>query len=167
MVIPTLSPHPAVYLTDRAGLAEYLRARGVDYNVQPLGFTINIDIGAIVDYLIDARWLDGQVRFLSPSGLNFPPARLAEVALTAEKVNMEIGFPVWRVTCNWQNLPAAAFARCSFIGGSSSFSVSLRGVATQRGAKRFPASATLAGESRGRYAVEARAERGAPLRRLR
>jgi hypothetical protein len=100
MPLPTLPPHPAVYLADRAGLAEYLRARGVDYIVQPLGFSITIDIGAIVDYVVDVHWLDDQVRFFAPSALNVPPARLAEAALTAEKVNMEIGFPVWRVLPN-------------------------------------------------------------------
>lgn len=95
-----LPPHPAVYLADRDGLAAYLRARGFDYGVQPAGYTINVDIGAVVDYLIDVHWLDDQVRFVAPSAVTIPPALLAEAALAVERVNAEIGFPVWRVLPN-------------------------------------------------------------------
>ena len=100
MTLPLLPPHPAVYLADRRGLATYLRARRFDYGVQPAGYTINLDIGAIVDYVIDVHWLDDQVRFIAPSAVDVAPARLAEAALAVERVNAEIGFPVWRVLPN-------------------------------------------------------------------
>ncbi|MDX2087537.1 MAG: hypothetical protein SFX73_06795 [Kofleriaceae bacterium] len=100
MQLPTLSPHPGVYLAGRPALAEYLKARGVDYSVQPLGFTLNLDIGAIVDYVIDVHWLDDQVRFFAPSAVFVAVPRLPEAALLVEELNARIGFPVWRLLPN-------------------------------------------------------------------
>ncbi len=97
MTLPMLPPHPAVYLADREALAGYLRSRGIDYGLQPLGVTISVNIGAVVDYVIDVHWLDQQVRFIAPSAITIDPARLAEAALAVARVNAEIGFPVWRV----------------------------------------------------------------------
>ncbi len=100
MRIPTLPPHPAVFLESRAALGEYLRGRGVEHSTQPLGVTVHVDLGAIVDYVIDVHWLDDHVRFIAPSALAVPPARLAELALAAEKANAELGLPVWRLLPN-------------------------------------------------------------------
>lgn len=95
--LPILPPHPAVFLAGLEALADYLRARGLDYWRQPRGVSIGVDIGDVADFVIDVHWLDDQARFVAPTPLQTPPARLAELALFVERLNGEIGFPVWTV----------------------------------------------------------------------
>lgn len=97
MDLPVLPPHPGVHLGDVEALAAYLRERGVDYSRQDYGVTITVDLGGIVDFGIDVYWLDDQVRFVASAGLLVHENKLAEVALEIERLNWEIGFPVWRV----------------------------------------------------------------------
>jgi hypothetical protein len=86
-----------MYIGSRDALAGYLRARGVDHGVQPAGFSVYVDIGEVADFVIDIHWLDDQVRFVAPTPVTISAVRLAEAALAVERVNAEIGFPVWRV----------------------------------------------------------------------
>ncbi len=92
-----LPPHPTVYISDVESLAAYLRGRGVDYWFQHYGLSLPIDVGEIVDFDIAVHWLPDSVRFLAVPGLTTPPARLAEVALEVERLNMHRGFPIWSV----------------------------------------------------------------------
>ncbi len=95
-----LPPHPSVYLTDVESLKAYLRGRGVPYGLHPYGVTLDIDIGEIVDFSIDVQWLVDSVRFIAVTGLEIPPARLAELALAVERLDMRRAFPMWRVLPN-------------------------------------------------------------------
>jgi hypothetical protein len=95
--LPVLPPHPAVHLGELEALAGYLRSRGIDYSRQPYGVTIEVDIGEIANFIIDVHWLIDQVRFVAVTPLTVAATRLSEVALAVERVNAEIGFPVWRV----------------------------------------------------------------------
>ena len=97
MDLPVLPPHPGVHLLDVEALVAYLRARGVDYWRQSYGVTITVDIGEICDFGIDVYWLDDQVRFVAQSALAVDETKLAEIALSIQSLNWEIGFPVWRV----------------------------------------------------------------------
>jgi hypothetical protein len=97
MDLPVLPPHPGVHLLDVEALAAYLRARGVDYWRQSYGVTITVDIGEACDFGIDVYWLDDQVRFVAQSALAVDETKLAEIALAVQRLNWEIGFPVWRV----------------------------------------------------------------------
>ena len=97
MTLPTLPPHPAVFLSSTEELASYMRARGLSYFVQPYGFSISIDIGEIADFEIDVFWLVHQLRFIAPSPLDLSTTTQAEAALAVQRVNAEIGFPVWRL----------------------------------------------------------------------
>lgn len=92
-----LPAHPSVYLTNLDALKEYLRARDLDYGPHPLGVTLYVDIGDIVDHIIDVQWLVDQVRFIAVTGIAVPAARLAATAMAVERVNLPRGFPVWRV----------------------------------------------------------------------
>lgn len=94
---PVLSPHPAVYVADVDAFAGYLRSRGIDHGPQPHGVSIYVDIGEVVDFVIDVHWLVDQVRFVAPTPIVIAPARLADAAVAVERLNAEIGFPVWRV----------------------------------------------------------------------
>lgn len=93
---PVLPPHPAVYLADAHALGLYLRSRGVDYSASPQRVTIYLDVGEAADFVIDAHFIAGQVRFVAVTPLRPLPTQLAEVALVVEHLNHAIGFPVWR-----------------------------------------------------------------------
>lgn len=95
--LPVLPPHPAVHLGNLEALVGHLRSRGIGYSRQPYGVTIDVDIGEIVDFVIDVHWLIDQVRFVAVTPLTVAATSLPEVALAVEQVNAEIGFPVWRV----------------------------------------------------------------------
>jgi hypothetical protein len=97
MDLPVLPPHPGVHITDVEALVAYLRARGVDYWRQSYGVTITLDIGEVCDFGIDVYWLDDQVRFVAQSALVVEETKLPDVALSIQRLNWEIGFPVWRV----------------------------------------------------------------------
>jgi hypothetical protein len=96
MELPILPPHPAVYLSEPRALAEYLRERGLKYRRRD-HVTILLDIGEGILFGIAAFWLDDQVRFVAQSALAVDETKLAEIALAVERLNAEIGFPVWRV----------------------------------------------------------------------
>jgi hypothetical protein len=97
MDLPVLPPHPGLHLGDVEALAAYLRERGVDYVRQDFGVTIAVDLGEAFDFAIDVHWIDDQVRFVAPAGLHVQETKLGEVALAIERLNWELGFPVWRV----------------------------------------------------------------------
>jgi hypothetical protein len=97
---PRLPQHPALYIADAAALKEYLRARGVNHAQSPDGVTLYVDIGEIVDYVIDVQWLRDQVRFIAVTPIDVDVAHQAAVALGIEQLNAAIGFPVWRLVPN-------------------------------------------------------------------
>ncbi len=97
MDLPVLPPHPGVHLAGIEALAVYLRERQVDYFRRHYGLTITFDIGEIGDFGLDVYWLDDQVRFVAQAALTVEEAKLADVALAVQRLNWEIGFPVWRV----------------------------------------------------------------------
>jgi hypothetical protein len=96
MELPILPPHPAVTISGPLALANYLRERGVKYRRRD-HVTILLDIGEGILFGIAVYWLDDQVRFVAQSALALDETKLAEVALAVERINREIGFPVWRV----------------------------------------------------------------------
>lgn len=96
MELPVLPPHPTVSLSNPQALANYLRERGVKYRRRE-HVTILLDIGEGILFGISVYWLDDQVRFVAQSALAVDESKLAEVALAVERLNGEIGFPVWRV----------------------------------------------------------------------
>ncbi|WP_163996590.1 hypothetical protein [Pyxidicoccus caerfyrddinensis] len=71
----------AVHLGELEALAGYLRSRGIDYSRQPYGVTIEVDIGEIVNFMIDVHWLIDQVRFVAVTPLIVAATSLSEVAL--------------------------------------------------------------------------------------
>ncbi|WP_163988819.1 hypothetical protein [Pyxidicoccus caerfyrddinensis] len=95
--LPVLPPHPALYIADPGALASYLRAREVRHRVRQDRVSISLDIGEFSDSTLNVDWLVDQVRFSAIAALDVSSANLAEVALAVERVNSEIGFPVWRV----------------------------------------------------------------------
>jgi hypothetical protein len=97
MDLPVLPPHHGVHLASVEALAAYLRERAVDYWRQSYGVTITVDIGEVCDFGIDVYWLDDQVRFVAQSALVVDEAKVADVSLAVQRLNWEIGFPVWRV----------------------------------------------------------------------
>ncbi len=96
MELPVLPPHPGVFISDLQGLAAYLRERGFKYRWRD-HVKILLDIGEAILFEISVYWLDDQVRFVAQSALAVDEARLAEIALALERLNSEIGFPLWRV----------------------------------------------------------------------
>jgi hypothetical protein len=115
--LPVLPPHPGVHISDVEALAAYLVARGVDYWRQSYGVTITVDIGEVCDFGIDVYWLDDQVRFVAQSALVVEETKLAEIALAVERLNWEIGFPVWRAV---PSLAATYTATLDHTGALSS-----------------------------------------------
>ncbi|QSQ23183.1 hypothetical protein JY651_50280 [Pyxidicoccus parkwayensis] len=95
--LPVLPPHPTLYLADAGALASYLRAQGRRHRVRQDRVVISLGVGEFSDATLDVFWLDDQVRFNVIAALDISSADLAQVALAAERVNEEIGFPVWRV----------------------------------------------------------------------
>ena len=95
--LPVLPPHPAVYLKTRDELTSYLRTRGFQNFVREGYISISLDLGGPVDNEIDAHLLDDQVRFVTVTPFEIPDSKLALVALAVERINEQLGFPVWRV----------------------------------------------------------------------
>lgn len=92
-----LPPHQAVFIASRDALVAYLKDRGVRTRVRQDRVMISLDIGEYADSVIMVDWLDDQVRFVAQVALDMSTANLAEAALLVEKINEDIGFPVWRV----------------------------------------------------------------------
>ncbi|MCY1022558.1 hypothetical protein [Pyxidicoccus sp. MSG2] len=95
--LPVLPPHPALYIAGPGALTSYLRAREVRHRVRQDRVSISLGVGEFSDATLDVDWLVDQVRFVVIAALDVSSANLAEVALAVERVNAEIGFPVWRV----------------------------------------------------------------------
>lgn len=66
------------------GRLEHVRSLGVflkHVELQPYGVTIEVDIGEIVNFMIDVHWLIDQVRFVAVTPLIVAATSLSEVAL--------------------------------------------------------------------------------------
>jgi hypothetical protein len=93
---PCLPPHPGLFIRGPAALADYLRERGFRY-LRREDITILVDVGENILFGIKVYWLLDQVRFVVQAALDFDESRLTEIALAVQRLNSEIGFPVWRV----------------------------------------------------------------------
>jgi hypothetical protein len=100
LVAPTVADNfPKLYLAGVDAIRAYLGDRGVKHDNHPLGVTVYFSLGASSDFAVDVRWLadEGQVRFVAPSQIDPPDDKLAKLAWAIERVNHQIGFPVWRL----------------------------------------------------------------------
>jgi hypothetical protein len=91
-------PHPSVSLADLAALEDYLGRRGVAFERVPGGITLSF-MSMRVKYTIAIEWSGGQVRLttLVPT-VAIPAEQRGKLAAAIERVNAQIGQPLWRLT---------------------------------------------------------------------
>jgi hypothetical protein len=90
-------PHPAVFLADLAALEDYLAKRGVAFDRVPGGISIGFT-SSRVKHAIAIVWSRDQLRFTTPvPGVEIPADKRAKLAAAIERVNAQIGQPVWQL----------------------------------------------------------------------